>query len=212
MTNGTRDAGLGSDRKRGQQLVVNAAESAVAHDHDLVTCARLCGDLGDDVLDPVEDARFFCDRRQRLFRIPAQIAAVAPDAIGLGETGNLGGESLADAGGPAFELSGKALEDMGRTHWLGLAGPAVTTSDAIITRLIEERARRWSPQQAEAVALALDPDNPTLADLATHLGISPQAVSYRLNGAGASAIRRALRDWEEEFEMQRLSALAPHLP
>lgn len=145
-------------------------------------------------------------------RLRAKGAPATRVAIGLGETGNLGGESLADASGPAFELSGKALEDMGRTHWLGLAGPAVTTSDAIITRLIEERARRWSPQQAEAVALALDPDNPTLADLATHLGISPQAVSYRLNGAGASAIRRALRDWEEEFEMQRLSALAPHLP
>lgn len=129
-------------------------------------------------------------------------------AIGIGEISHIGGDTLADASGEAFEASGAALENLGRTHWLAIAGRTVTTGDGIIARLVEERARRWSAQQAEAAALALHPDNPTLADIAAHLGISPQAVSYRLNGAGAPTIRRALRDWEDDFEMQRRPAAA----
>ena len=50
-----------------------------------------------------------------------------------------------------------------------------------------------------AAALYLGPDNPTLADIAPRLGISAQAVNYRLAGAGAPAIRRALAQWEESW-------------
>ena len=49
------------------------------------------------------------------------------------------------------------------------------------------------------MALHLAPDNPTLTDIAPLLKISPQAVNYRLAGAGGTVIRHALRDWEADF-------------
>ena len=64
-------------------------------------------------------------------------------------------------------------------------------------------ASHWTRQQAEATALYLHPDNPTLEQIAPQLGISAQAVNYRLSGAGAPAIRRALRAWEDAFAQGR---------
>ena len=49
------------------------------------------------------------------------------------------------------------------------------------------------------LALPLRQDEPTLAEIAAQLGISAQAVNYRLSGAGAPAIRRSLRAWEDSF-------------
>jgi hypothetical protein len=68
-----------------------------------------------------------------------------------------------------------------------------------IVDLLDERSTRWTRPQAEATALYLHPDDPTLTDIAPLLGISAQAVNYRLAGAGAPAIRRALQAWEQSF-------------
>ncbi|MCB2111363.1 MAG: hypothetical protein H6895_14820 [Defluviimonas sp.] len=127
-------------------------------------------------------------------------------SIGLGAANPVRDRTLAAASGEAFELSGQALDKL-RGHTLALSGPAFGEHDAIILVLIEERIRRWTPEQAEAVALALPPDNPTLARLAARLGISTQAVSYRLKGAGAPALRQALATWESELA-ERLGAAA----
>jgi len=122
-------------------------------------------------------------------------------AIGIGEVASLGTESLADARGPAFEASGRALDAMGRTRRLAIEGEGVTPWQRIIVDLLDERSARWTRPQAEAVhlALALRPDEPTLAEMAATLDITAQAVNYRLTGAGAPAIRRTLRSWEEAF-------------
>ncbi len=122
-------------------------------------------------------------------------------AIGIGEVASLGTESLADARGPAFEASGRALDAMGRTRRLAIEGEGVTPWQRIIVDLLDERSARWTRPQAEAMhlALALRPDEPTLAEMAATLDITAQAVNYRLTGAGAPAIRRTLRSWEEEF-------------
>jgi hypothetical protein len=121
-------------------------------------------------------------------------------AIGVGAVDSLGSDSLADARGPAFEAAGHALDMMTKTQRLAVQGPGIDTFHRIIVELIDERIGRWSREQAEAIALYLHPDNPTLADLATTLGISTQAVSYRLSGAGASVLRRSLRSWENAFD------------
>jgi hypothetical protein len=121
-------------------------------------------------------------------------------AIGIGRIDSLGTESLADARGTAFEASGHALDTMSRSRRLAIEGQGVTTFHRIIVDLLDERTTRWTRQQAEATALALHPDDPTLADIAPRLRISAQAVNYRLSGAGAPAIRRALRAWEEVFD------------
>jgi hypothetical protein len=121
-------------------------------------------------------------------------------AIGIGPVEGLGTDSLADARGPAFEASGHALDRMRHGRRLAIDGERVTTLHRIIVELLDEWAKHWTAEQAEATALYLHPDNPTLADIAPRLAISPQAVNYRLSGAGGPAIRRALRAWEDDWE------------
>jgi len=125
--------------------------------------------------------------------------------IGIGSVESEGTTDLADGSGTAFVHSGRALDDMSRKEWLFIQGDPgeVRLSDKAICILIDERLRRWSAQQAEAAALYLWPDTPTGPDfaepdqmtqagIASRLGITPQAVNYRLQGAGAVALREAL--------------------
>lgn len=120
-------------------------------------------------------------------------------AIGIGSVDSLGSTSLADARGAAFTASGQALDAMGKSHRLTAAGDGITDLHRAVLDLIDERSARWTPEQAEAMALALPAAAPTLAAIATQLGISPQAVNYRLAGAGSTAIRRTLTIWEASF-------------
>jgi hypothetical protein len=120
-------------------------------------------------------------------------------AIGIGPVDTLGSSSLADARGAAFEASGHALDAMSRGRRLAIEGEGVTPLHRVIVDLVDERSGRWTANQAEATALHLGPDQPTLADLATRLGISAQAVNYRLAGAGAPTLRRVLAVWEREW-------------
>jgi hypothetical protein len=131
----------------------------------------------------------------------ADLGLATRAAIGIGAVESLGSGSLADARGPAFEASGRALDHMARTRRLAIEGEGVTALHRIVVDLLDERTERWTRQQAEAMQLALPlhKDEPTLAEIAAPLGISAQAVNYRLSGAGAPAIRRSLRAWEDTF-------------
>lgn len=131
----------------------------------------------------------------------ADLGLATRAAIGVGAVESLGTSSLADARGAAFEASGRALDHMPRTRRLAIDGEGITALHRIIVDLLDERSERWTRQQAEAMRLALKlgKDEATLAELAAPLGISAQAVNYRLSGAGAPAIRRSLRAWEESF-------------
>lgn len=122
-------------------------------------------------------------------------------SLAIGPVDSLGTRDLSDAGGAAFTASGQGLDHMPRMQRVAVsAGPETPLLQAILT-LADELARRWSREQAEAMAMALAPAQPTLAAMATRLAISAQAVNYRLNGAGLRAIRQALQGWE--------AALAP---
>lgn len=125
--------------------------------------------------------------------------------IGIGLVESAGTADLRDASGSAFVHSGHALDYMHRKERLFIQGEPddVRPADKAICILLDERLKRWSAQQAEAAALYLWPETPTGRDLAepdqmtqagiaSHLGITPQAVNYRLQGAGAVAIREAL--------------------
>ena len=83
---------------------------------------------------------------------------------------------------------------------ISLNGMGMSPKDQIIASLLAELAVYWTAAQAEAAALYLHPDNPTLKEIAAQLGISEQAVSYRLKGAGTYKIRRALGEWETGLE------------
>jgi hypothetical protein len=117
-------------------------------------------------------------------------------AIGLGPVESLGTADLSDARGAAFETSGRALDGIGRAARLAIDGTAITPLHRAIVALLDERSTRWTPEQARAIALALAPAEPTQAEIAATLGISAQAVNYRLAGAGWNALRQAVSAWE----------------
>lgn len=129
-------------------------------------------------------------------------------SIGIGRVDSLGTDNLADASGPAFIESGQGLDRIGRIQRLAITFDKQTPFQQAIPfqqgliALADELARRWTREQAEAVALALQPHNPTLEEMGQSLAISKQAVNYRLTGAGLRAIRLALRAWEDGFDMQ----------
>lgn len=119
-------------------------------------------------------------------------------SIAIGSADNLGSHDLSDAAGEVFQLSGKELDKMPRLAHVALSGKSIVYQDVILARMMFERTSRWTPLQAEAMALYLHPDNPTLHDIAPILGITPQAVNYRLGGGGAANLRMNLQLWEEE--------------
>jgi hypothetical protein len=125
-------------------------------------------------------------------------------AVGFGAINQLGERSkgLADASGEAFTLSGRALDEMPRHRRIALAGPGVVRGwHEALFELAVWVAGRWTPEQAEAVTLALDPrERRTQADIAGMLGVTRQAVQARLSGAGWDALAGAVsavavHDW-----------------
>ena len=121
-------------------------------------------------------------------------------AIGIGPIDSIGTRDLSDAGGAAFVASGRTLDGMLKIKTLDVAGRGVTLLHSGFVNLVEATIRRWTPEQAEAIGYYLHPDNPTLEDIASHLGITIQAVSYRIRGGNGSDIRQALKSWESDFD------------
>lgn len=117
-------------------------------------------------------------------------------AVGIATIDRLPGPDLSDADGAAFAISGRALSQVERGEHLRVAGHRITPRDAVLIALLDDRISDWTPEQAEAVAHVLAPDAPTQAVIAATLGISPQALSYRLTGARWPTIRRVLTEWE----------------
>ncbi|MCX7645011.1 MAG: hypothetical protein N2Z62_06915 [Rhodobacteraceae bacterium] len=139
-----------------------------------------------------------------LARLRAAAALGTRIAIGIGEAAQDAAADpaadLAAARGTAFEASGRALDALPRHRTLAVAGAGLTLLHPVVADLLAAHARRWTLPQAEAAALYLHPDNPTLTDIAPRLGITPQAVNYRLAGGALPTIRAALRGWEHAFE------------
>jgi hypothetical protein len=133
--------------------------------------------------------------RLRAAGLPASRIAIGIGAADLPARGD-----LSAASGSAFAASGRALDALPRAGRLAIDGTAVTDADRALLRLAEEIAARWTRAQAEATADYLNPAAPTLDEIATRLGISAQAVHARLRGAGARALRDALRLWEADWK------------
>jgi hypothetical protein len=123
-------------------------------------------------------------------------------SIAIGPADNLGTRDLSDASGPAFQRSGRGLDAMPKSARIVLSGESLKERDQIIARLMFERTSRWTQPQAEAMALYLHPDNPTLQDIGAALGISAQAANYRLGGGGAGNLRATLQLWEDLMERE----------
>lgn len=120
--------------------------------------------------------------------------------IGMGVGLIPAGGPLSNALGEPFEMSGRALDRLGRAERLGYGSQGPISLRSAIVALIDERTSRWSREQAEAMTLYLPPDGPqTLAAIGMTLGISTTAAQYRLAGAGYQAISKAVMQWEISF-------------
>ncbi len=113
-------------------------------------------------------------------------------SIGVGAFENLGSRDLSDATGTAFFVSGDHLDHMTRNRLIALAGQGIGPAQIAIIDLAEFVATGWTATQAQAVALSLAGDFKRHEDIATHLGVTRQAVQSRLSGAGLPYLDNAL--------------------
>lgn len=125
-------------------------------------------------------------------------------SIGIGRADSLGTADLADAGGEAFELSGRGLDQMADPWRLSIDKQSIPVEDQLVADLLAERMGKWTAAQAEAASLQLS--SPfrlrTLHEVANVLGISPQAVNDRVRGAGAAVIASVLQRWQKSKAAQ----------
>ncbi len=105
--------------------------------------------------------------------------------IGIG-IGQIAGDDLASADGPAFLQSGRALDVIGR-------GPRMAAPDGPIALrtalpLADRIAQRWTPKQAQVAYALLVPSPPTQETLAQALGRSRQMTQKQAESAAVSAL------------------------
>lgn len=114
-------------------------------------------------------------------------------SVAVGPISALPTQGLASASGEAFTVSGRELDSMpGREHLTFRShGPGAAWKTAFFTYL-KWQSDRWSPEQAEAIALTFRTDPPQPKKLHEELGISRQAFGARLDGAGYEPV------WEAE--------------
>jgi hypothetical protein len=169
-----------------------------------------------DYIEPTRFTRFRGDGWQMIISDPALALRIAlyifaslrtaraqtdtRISIGIGSISSIGSADLRDASGEAFMISGHGLDKMRGKSRLSVNGETVKGPLKAIALLLEDRATHWSSEQAEAMMHYLQLHSPTLKEIATKIGISAQAVNYRLSGAGGVRIRQALRSWEGALE------------
>ncbi len=165
---------------------------------------------------PARFGRFRGDGWQCLAPAPAQalraalflranLRAIDRDAdtrisIGIG-AGLLPSEGLEAASGPAFEVSGRGLDQMGRTQQFAVAWaepPRGAGVIAAIYALADEVSRLWTPKQAELLVETLSPGDESQEALAAQRGVSQQAVAKHLSRGSDWALRRAIAAVEAE--------------
>jgi len=130
----------------------------------------------------------------------AHVRALDHDAdtrvsVGLGRGVVPEGTDLAAASGPAFEISGRGLDDMPRAAQFAVAWaappPAAALSSAIFA-LADEISRLWTARQAETLIETLAPGDAAQREIAGKRGVSQQAIAKRLSAGGDWALQRAL--------------------
>ena len=125
-------------------------------------------------------------------------------AIDVNEIDDIRARTLAEESAEAFVKSGKALDDLPDATPIVLAGHKIPRMAFAALLMADKVARDWTPEQAEAIALALSPQKPTIREIAETLGISSAAAGYRLTGAYyremrnvAEAFEQDQKDWKE---------------
>lgn len=117
-------------------------------------------------------------------------------SIGIGSGLLTEDEDLRLASGPAFELSGRGLDDMPHARRFAVAWED-PPGDAPLVRavfaLADEISRNWTPGQARVFArLLVETRRPSQEALARALDITQQTVAGHLAGGGDWALQDAL--------------------
>ena len=151
----------------------------------------------------------------------AEVGLATRISIAVAPNNRLGDSGLSGASGLAFEKSGHGLDLMRRSESIAfddadtlVFGDADTLVfgapmaplgpwQGAVLALAHWQASRWTREQATAMALALDPTNPTQDQIAQTLGITRQAVQARLKGAGLAALQSALSAFEIKEKIAR---------
>lgn len=122
-------------------------------------------------------------------------------SIGIGSGWIAGDMNLNAASGPAFELSGQGLDEIGQSRRFAVAWedpPEEAPLIRAIFALADEISRNWTPGQARVFTrLLVEIPRPSQEKLAGALGITQQSVTRHLRGGGDWALREALRALEE---------------
>lgn len=154
----------------------------------------------------------YCSDHRRVFRIVVLILANLhshPDlpktriSAACGPVSSLPSSGLDSASGDAFTLSGRGLDTIKRQKLVYTQSDGADAWKAALFRQLEWQAFRWSPEQAQAIALSFRLDPPHPGKSAEELGISRQAFSARLDGAGYVPL------WEAEAVFRRERTIAP---
>lgn len=136
-------------------------------------------------------------------------------AIGLGAVEKISRDSVSLSTGPAFVLSGKALDQMTRYSNMTVEIPksAGALSDwlPVAGHLCDSLIGQWTRRQAEIVCAAAHPIEPDSEEIGQSLQptISKQAVAKGLSGANWYSLREAVRLFERTSWERILSSSSP---
>ena len=153
------------------------------------------------VADPVQGMTVALFMRARLREeLDAEVRAV----VALDQVDFLEPDNVSESNGPAFQRSGRALTELGKTTLLRFVLPerdeavdAYRVAADGIADLLDHVAQQWTPAQAQAVAHMIigHPDEPRQQDVAARWrpdAITQPAVNKHLRNAGWEWIARAL--------------------
>lgn len=132
-------------------------------------------------------------------------------SLGLGAATKISTHRISLSTGPAFVLSGHHLDEMQHGTYLSLAvDPSAGAWAALLPavgQLCDAQVRQWTQRQSEIVWHALAPTELTQEQIAERLSppVSRQTVAKSLDGAGWTAIRGAVRAFEDIDWSQLLS-------
>lgn len=137
--------------------------------------------------------QMYCPEAARVFRLTVLVLANLHSrpalaqtrlSVATGDVTALPTTGLASASGEVFSLSGRELDGIGTERLVFSSQTEDAKWQRPLFTYLNWQSSRWSPQQAEAVTLAFYQNPPNRRDLAQKLGISRQAATARLDGAG----------------------------
>ena len=123
-------------------------------------------------------------------------------AIGLGEVEKVSSARISLSMGPAFSLSGHALDRMTQYSSMTIEIPkslgALSNWLPVVGHLCDSLIVQWTSRQAEIIRAAIDPKEPDHEKVAQTLkpAITKQAVAKALSGANWHTLREAVRLFE----------------